>query len=367
MRAPRAALSCLLVSLAGLACSKKETPAPAASASAPLVASAAAPAGPKTDSMTFPVLGSVPIPENNAQTPEKIALGHQLFFDKRLSADGTRACYSCHLNEDGTGGHDPTAVGAKGVKLTRHSPVLWNVGYLPRLYWDGRADSLESQALAAWAGGNMGVGKDKLEAKAKEIGKIPEYKQAFAKVFPDRGATPETIVQAISAYERTLVCDDTRYDRYAKGDKSALGDREKQGLELFMGKAGCVACHAPPHFSTAFMAKDGTYFNTGIGTRGKKEDEVDVGRMAVTKNAADWAAFKPPSLRNVAKTPPYFHDGSVADLEEAVRFMATGGHANKNLSPLLTDRKLTDAEISAVVAFLRSLDCPGSLVEPKLP
>ncbi|MFO7179908.1 MAG: cytochrome c peroxidase [Pseudomonadota bacterium] len=367
MRASRVALSCLLVSLAGIACSRKETSAPSATASAPVVASAPAPSGPKVDSMTFPVLGPMPIPENNPQTPEKIALGQQLFFDKRLSVDGSRSCYSCHLNEDGTGGHLPTAIGAKEVKLTRHSPVLWNVGYLPRLYWDGRADSLEAQALAAWAGGNMGVGKDKLEAKAKEIAKVPGYKEAFAKVFPDRGVTPETIVQAIAAYERTLVCDDTRYDRYAKGDKNALDEREKQGLELFMGKAGCAACHAPPHFSTAYVTKDGTYFNTGIGTRDKNKDEVDVGRMAVTKNEADWAAFKPPSLRNVAKSPPYFHDGSIANLEEAVRFMASGGYANEKLSPLMVDRKLTDAEISALVAFLRALDCPGSLVEPTLP
>src|SRR5690606_34604121 len=123
-------------------------------------------------------------------------------------------------------------------------------------------------------------------------------------------------------------------------------EREKQGLELFMGKAGCAACHAPPHFSTAYVTKDGTYFNTGIGTRDKNKDEVDVGRMAVTKNEADWAAFKPPSLRNVAKSPPYFHDGSIANLEEAVRFMASGGYANEKLSPLMVDRKLTDAEIS---------------------
>jgi cytochrome c peroxidase len=321
------------------------------------------PTGPKADDLKLPVIGAMPIPADNPQSDAKIALGNQLFFDKRMSVDGSRACYSCHLNEDGTGGHLPLAVGPKEKVLTRHSPVMWNVGYLPRFYWDGRSESLEAQGLAAWAGGNMAVGKENLAAKATEIGKA--YKKAFAAVFPGKEVTPELVIQALSAYERTLVCNDTRYDKYANGDKSALADAEKRGLELFMGKGGCVTCHAPPFFSTAYLAKDGAYFNTGIGTIDKKEEEVDVGRMAVTKNAADWAAFKPPSLRNVSKSAPYFHDGSVAELREAVRFMASGGHKNKNLSPLLTDRKLSDDELTSIIAFLKALECPGALSEPK--
>jgi cytochrome c peroxidase len=132
-----------------------------------------------------------------------------------------------------------------------------------------------------------------------------------------------------------------------------------------MGKAGCVTCHAPPYFSTAFLSKDGAFFNTGVGTQGKKEEEVDAGRMTVTKNAADWAAFKPPGLRNVSKSAPYFHNGSVADLRAAVKLMASGGIKNKNLSPLLTDRNLNDEELDAIVSFLKALDCPGSLLEAK--
>jgi cytochrome c peroxidase len=357
--------------LAAFGCKKE--PAPAAtessspSASAALVTAPAPPTpkGPRADDLKLPTLGAVPIPADNPQSDAKVALGNQLFFDKRLSVDGSRSCYSCHLNEDGTGGHLPIAVGAKEKVLTRHSPILWNVGYLPRFYWDGRSESLEAQGLAAWAGGNMGVGKENLAAKAKEIAKIPAYKKAFAAVFPGKDVTPELVMQAVSAYERTLVCDDTRFDKFAKGEKSALADTEKRGLELFMGKAGCVTCHAPPHFSTAFLAKDGAYFNTGRGIAGKKEEEVDVGRMTVTKSASDWAAFKPPSLRNVTKSAPYFHDGSVADLKEAVRFMATGGHKNKNLSPLLTDRQLSEDELNQLLAFLKALECPGQLSEPK--
>lgn len=312
-------------------------------------------------------LGEVPVPADNPQTDAKVKLGHQLFFDKRLSVDGSRACYSCHLNEDGNGGKDPLAIGAGDKMLTRHSPVIWNVGYLAELYWDGRSKSLEAQATAAWAGGNMGVGNENLEKKAAEIAAIEGYKTQFDAVFPGEGVTPTTIVKAISAYERTLVCDDTGYDKHAKGDDQALTEEQKKGLDLFMGKAACVTCHAPPHFSTAYGGPQGTYFNVGIGTKDKKEEEVDVGRAKVSNQPADWAAFKVPTLRNVAKSAPYFHDGSVAKLEDAVRVMAGGGYPNKNLSPLVVDRKLSDAEVKQLVAFLAALDCNEKLEEPTLP
>jgi cytochrome c peroxidase len=312
-------------------------------------------------------LGEMVFPENNKQSDAKVKLGHQLFFDARLSSDGSRSCYSCHTNEDGNGGKDPIAIGPGDKKLTRHSPVIWNVGYLGAFYWDGRSDSLEAQATAAWAGGNMAVGKDNLVAKAKEIEAIAGYKKQFDAVFPGEGVTPETIVKAISAYERTLICDDTAYDRHVKGDASALTDVEKRGLELFNGAAGCVACHTPPFFSSSYATKTGTYYNAGIGTAGKKPEEVDVGRMSVTKLETDWAAFKVPSLRNVSLSAPYFHDGSEATLDAAVRVMASGGVANKNLSAILSDKKLGDAQIADLVAFLGALDCKKSLEKPTLP
>ena len=189
---------------------------------------------------------------DNPQDDAKVALGHQLFFDKRLSVDGTRACYSCHMNEDGNGGHDPLAIGPGDKVLTRHSPVIWNVAFLSELYWDGRAKSLEEQGTAAWAGGNMGVGKENLEKKAAEIAAIAGYKTQFDAVFPGEGVTPTNIIKAISSYERTLACEKTAYDRYETGADLALSREQKKGLELFMGKAACVVCHAPPHFSTAY-------------------------------------------------------------------------------------------------------------------
>jgi cytochrome c peroxidase len=312
-------------------------------------------------------LGTMPVPADNPQTDAKVALGHQLFFDARLSVDGSRSCYSCHQNENGNGGKEPLAIGAGNKQLTRHSPVIWNVGYLPAFYWDGRSATLEAQATAAWAGGNMGVGKENLEKKAAEIAAIEGYAEQFKAVFPDAGVTPDTIVKAIAAYERTLICDATAWDRHQAGDAGALTEQQKRGLETFNGKGACVACHAPPHFSTAYGVPGGVYFNVGVGTEGKPEAEVDVGRMVVTNAATDWAAFKPPSLRNASKSAPYFHDGSAATLEDAVRRMASGGTPNKNLTPLMVDRALSDAEISDLVAFLGALDCEKTLEAPTLP
>lgn len=338
----------------------------AAASAAAAAQAAAAQAAPKADEMNLPAdFGKMKIPTDNPQSEEKIELGHQLFFDKRLSVDASRSCYSCHQNEDGNGGKDPLAIGAQEKKLTRHSPVIWNVGYQSRLYWDGRSSSLEDQATAAWAGGNMGVGKDNLEKKASELGKIPGYKTQFDKVFPGVGATPDTVVKAIAAYERALVCDDTTYDRFAKGNRDALNEEQKRGLELFMGKAACVACHTPPFFSSAFLVKDGAYFNVGVGIAGKKDEEIDVGRKKVSNQDVDFAAFKVPTLRNVSKSAPYFHDGSVSTLEAAVRFMAGGGHPNPHLTPLMTDKQLGDPDVKALVAFLGTLDCPVKLAEPK--
>ena len=326
---------------------------PVASVKAPTAAQSM-PAPPKS-------LGGFTTPKNNPTTPAKVALGRKLFFDTRLSADGSRACYSCHEHKNGSGGALPKAIGAKEKQLSRHAPSMWNVAYLPRLYWDGRADSLEAQAKGAWAGGNMGVGKDNLLAKADEIGALPEYKTAFEAVFPGDGATPETITQAIAAFERTLLCGDTAFDRFDGGDASALNASQKRGWELFQNKAACKNCHTPPFFTAAVRATAGAYHNIGIGMEGVAAADIDPGREKVSENPSEWAAFKTPSLRNVSKTAPYFHDGSVATLEAAVRFMASGGFKNKNLDSKLEDKKLSDEEVQDLLSFLGALDCTGSL------
>lgn len=349
-----------------VACKKPDERAPGSNDAPNITAPPAAAANtPSVDTQTFPALDATTMkhPDSNPATPAKIELGHQLFFDARLSVDGSVSCYSCHQNEHGNGGGTPLAIGAKNKTLTRHSPTIWNVGFLPAFYWDGRSPTLEAQAKGAWGGGNMGVGADKLDAKAKEIAKIPGYAKQFAEVFPGREVDADVIAEALSTYERTLVCADTRYDRYARGDKSALTDAEKAGLGVFSNKGMCTTCHAPPHFSTGYYGS-GAFFNAGVGTDGVPEDKVDVGRMATSKSEADWAAFKPPTLRNVSKSAPYFHDGSRATLREAVVLMASGGIDNKNKTPLLANRQLSEAEIDQLVAFLGALDCNAELVKP---
>ena len=310
-------------------------------------------------------MGKVKIPDDNPQSTPKIELGHQLFFDKRLSADGSRSCYSCHQNEDGTGGHEPLGVGANKKPLTRHAPSLWNVGFLPRLNWDGRSHSLETQALDALEGDQMGLGEGKVPAKAAEIAKILGYKRLFEAAFPGEPISVDTLVQAISSYERTLVCNDSAFDKFGKGDKSAMSDEQKRGFMIFSERAKCDTCHTPPFFSDTYLPPTGAFFNIGIGTENKEDKDVDPGRMRVTKKESDWGAFKPPSLRNVSNTPPYFHDGSRPTLEAAVRFMAGGGHDNKNHSPIVQDKKLSDEEVHLIVTFLGSLACEEKLVPPK--
>jgi cytochrome c peroxidase len=365
----------LSLALAVVACKKdtKPDPGPGSGSAGATVApgSGSAPVAP----VARPSQGKLvplapPTYPDDPKRAEKVALGHALFFDNRLSVDGSRACYSCHMNEDGNGGHDPLAIGAGDKPLTRHSPVIWNVAYFDQkaaMYWDGRAKNLEEVSTAAWAGGNMGVGKEpeKLDAKAAEIAKIKGYATLFAAAFPDaKVVKAEHVAAALAAYQRTLICTDTAYDKFAGGDKAALTEPQQRGLDVFMGKGQCAVCHAPPHFSTAMVADGGFYANTGIGTQKPNEADVDPGRGKISNKPEEWAAFKTPSLRNVAKSPPYFHDGSVATLDAAVALMATGGIANKGKSPLLSDRALTPGELADLVAFLGSLDCPGSLEAP---
>jgi cytochrome c peroxidase len=276
----------------------------------------------------------------------KIELGHRLFFDKRLSGDGDRACDGCHTN--GT------------------APALWNVGYyVESFYSDGRAATLEQATRSEWGGPAMGAAADTLDTRAAALAAMPAYKKLFIDAFGDKTQVKaDQVAAAISEYVRTLICVETAYDRLAAGEKGALTEQQKKGFDVFAGKGGCVTCHAPPYFTTAMGVAGGAYFNVGIGTKGVAEAAVDTGRMKVTNDPAHWAAFKPPTLRNITKSAPYFHDGSVATLDAAVRLMASGGIANKNLNPALVDRQLTDAEIADVIAFLAALDCPGSLVAP---
>ena len=349
---------------------KKSEPAQGSGSNDPGSGSAPAPVQ-RMSQLPQQPLPAVELAED-AKRAEKVALGNALFFDKRLSGSADLACYSCHLNEDGNGGHDPTAIGSGKKPQPRHSPVIWNIGlWKGAFYWDGRAKTLEDNVKGAWGGGNMGAGADtpektgpKLDAHAAKMAALPEYKKQFEAAFgkgPYKGAQ---VVSAIADYMRTMVCNDTAYDKFIAGDKAALSVEQQRGFDLFGGKAACTLCHNPPAFSTAMMTEGGQFHNVGIGTQGVAEDKVDIGRMKVTNDPQHWAAFKTPSLRNVTKSAPYFHNGSVATLEEAVKLMSSGGIPNKNKAALLEDRKLTDAERADLVAFLGGLECGGKLTPP---
>src|SRR5438093_9012758 len=299
----------------------------------------------------------MPEPPDNPTTPEKAALGRQLFFDKRLSVGGSKSCYSCHVNEHGLTDGLPVAVAAGGKKLTRSSPTLWNIGYHKEFYWDGRSASLEKQAAAAWTGPNMGA-KDRQTEIVAAINALPGYRAQFQKVFGS-DASADNIPKAIAAYERTIVCGDTAWDKFQQGDAAALSDEAKRGWELFRGKAGCGTCHA------GALLTDLQYHNVGVGM---DAPEPDGGRKNFTKDEKDTGAFKTPTLRNISKTAPYFHNGSKATLEDALDFMLGGGFPNKYMDTKNMKKvKLTPAQRNDLLALLRSLDCSGELKEPTLP
>ena len=297
------------------------------------------------------------IPADNPMTPEKVALGRQLFFDKRLSGDESRSCYDCHVCEKGLTDGLPKAIGAYNKQLPRSSPTLWNIGYHEAFYWDGRSGSLEKQALAAWQGGNMGA-KDKEQEIADRINALKGYRDQFQKVFGGE-ATPENMMPAISAYERTIITGDTSWDKWKAGDDSAMQGAVARGWQVFQD-AKCTNCHDGALFS------DLQYHNVGVGM---DKPEPDMGRFSATKKPEDTGAFKTPTLRDIAKSAPYFHDGSVATLEEAVDFMLGGGGPNPHLDTKnLQKRTITKEQRDDLLAFLRSLSVNScQITAPPLP
>lgn len=296
------------------------------------------------------------VPADNPTTPEKAALGRQLFFDKRLSGDESRSCYSCHVCEHGLTDGLSKAIGAFNKQLPRSSPTLWNIGYHKMFYWDGRSPSLEKQAMAAWTGGNMGAKDHEAEIVAK-INGLQGYHSQFHKVFGG-DATAENIMQAISAFERTLISGDTAWDRWLAGDQSAASESARRGWEVFK-EAKCNNCH------DGVLLTDQQFHNVGVGM---DAPEPDKGRYNATKKDEDTGAFKTPTLRDISKSGPYFHDGSIATLEDAVDFMLGGGKPNQYLDKKnLEKRTITPEQRKDLLEFLKSLTVDCKLKEPPLP
>lgn len=302
------------------------------------------------------------IPADNPMTAAKVELGKQLFYDARLSGDGSRSCYSCHLKEYGLTDGKPKAIGAYNLALPRSSPTLWNIGYHSEFYWDGRSKSLEAQGKAAWSGGNMGAsGKDghpSMDDICAKLNKIPGYQKQFQAVF-GQDATPDNVVKAMAAFERTIVSTNSAWIRFRGGDTKALSKAAQHGYKIFTEKTHCNNCH------DGILLIDQQFHNIGIGM---KDANPDLGRYNATKNDADKGAFMTPTLLDISKSAPYFHNGSAATLEEAVDTMLGGGIDNPYLDRKnLKAYKLTKQERADLLAFLRSLTVEYTIQEPTLP
>lgn len=309
-----------------------------------------------------PLPDSAPIPADNPQNDAKVLLGKTLFFDPRFSEHGTLSCNSCHNVMAGGDDNRPSSIGMHDARGRRSAPTVWNSAFQGVQFWDGRAPSLEEQAKGPVVN-PIEMGMPNLEAAMTRLRKIPEYAPMFEAAFPGEKApvTANNAAKAVAAYERTLITPNSPYDRYVKGDKTALTDQQVRGMRTF-SEAGCVACHSGPTFNGPQVSGQGFFmkFPTFEGSQyeAKYQLTADNGRFEATKKPADKHMWRVPTLRNIAMTAPYFHNGQVATLDEAVRVMAKT-QLNKTLRP---------DQVTDIVAFLNGLTGEFPTQEmPRLP
>jgi cytochrome c peroxidase len=318
------------------------------------------------------------VPRKNPMTPEKIELGRKLFFDARLSADGRISCASCHDPKLAFTDGRAVAEGIAGRRGSRNSPTLLNAMFNTGQFWDGRADTLEDQAVQPLVN-PLEMGNGSYDEVVKRLRAIPEYTAEFQSVFGSE-VKIELIGKAIAAYERALVSGDSPLDHFVAGDQNAISEAAKRGFALFRGKARCSRCHT---FSEALpFFTDFNYHNTGVAMNhpnfdklsrqayavietdkagevidalAKQEGGQELGRVLITYQVFDIGSYRTPSLRNISLTAPYFHDGSAKTLADVVRFYNEGGRQNINREWDLNTLSLTEDERSDLVAFLESL------------
>lgn len=290
------------------------------------------------------LLPPMPVPPDNPQSAAKILLGRTLYFDKRLSSNNTVSCATCHHPDKAWADTTKVSEGVDHKKGGRNSPTILNAGYIIPQFWDGRAVHLEKQAVGPVANPvEMDLPLPKLIGRLKAS---PGYRQMFEDAF---GAEPteDGVAKAIASFERTIVSDNSAYDKYLRGNRKAMSASAIRGMKLFTGKGNCVDCHSGPAFS------DSSYHNLGVGY--KKGKFADVGRYGVTKNPRDMGAFRTPPLRNVAVTPPYLHDGSAPTLKAVIDLYDRGGISNPHLDPLVRPLQLSRREKADLVAYLKAL------------
>jgi cytochrome c peroxidase len=315
------------------------------------------------------------IPKDNPLSPEKLALGQSLYFDKRLSVDGTTSCATCHDPALAFTDSNLVAIGAGAERGTRNSPTVLNAMFSESLFWDGRARSLEEQVKhPLMSSFEMGMASE--QQLISRVSSVLEYRVQFKRVFKSGSIDINSIAKAIAAYERTLLSGNSPFDRFIGGNSEAITDAQLRGWQLFKGKAKCTECHTYS-VSTPFFT-DFKFHNTGIAANDVLFDKLarsvtsssreitlttlahstgfsELGRFAVTLNATDVGAFKTPTLRDVELTSPYMHDGSVKTLIDVVQFYNRGGKANSHLDQKIRPLQLTDLEVNDLVQFLRAL------------
>jgi len=282
-------------------------------------------------------------PPGNAFKPAKAELGRLLFFDVRLSADGSVSCASCHRPEHAFADPRPVSVGVGGRKGKRNAPTVLNRAFGSRQFWDGRADSLEAQAAGPLL--NPLEMANTEAALVRRLTSIKGYGPLFQQAFGDAEITLARITQAIATFERTLLSGDAPFDRFQAGEQEALSASARRGKDLFFGRARCALCHSGRNFTNEDFA------NISAG----RADDPDEGRFGITFVRSDWRLFKVPTLRDVALTAPYFHDGSAATLEEVIDFYDRGGVVAENKDYRIRPLRLTADEKRDLLEFLRSL------------
>jgi cytochrome c peroxidase len=320
------------------------------------------------------------IPEDNPMTEAKVALGRDLYFDKRLSVDNTVSCSTCHDPRTAFAESGSVSQGVGGKKGARNSPTVLNAMFNVEQFWDGRAKSLEEQAKGPLTN-PLEMGMPSHDAVVEKVKQIPEYVKRFQEVFSGP-VTIDNIAKAIASFERTQLSGDSAFDRFNAGDKTALSEQEQRGFEIFKGKGRCITCHEFNASSPFFT--DFKYHNIGVGMKATKNFESlarqvqqmaqanqltpealdrlslsegfsELGRFLVTREPKDVGSFKTPPLRDIELTAPYMHDGSQKTLGEVIDFYNKGGEPNPNLDGGIRKLDLTDQEISDLEAFLKAL------------
>ncbi|MBM4206457.1 MAG: cytochrome-c peroxidase [Gammaproteobacteria bacterium] len=283
-----------------------------------------------------------PAPADNPTTPAKVALGKMLYHDPRLSSTGTVACASCHNVMAGGEDNRPVAMGVNGQTGGRSAPTVWNSAFNKVQFWDGRAESLEAQA-AGPVTNPIEMGIKSWDDVVARLEKIEGYKKAFADAFGGNAISKDTATKAIAAYERTLITPNSPYDRYVTGEKDAMTDQQVRGMNKAV-ELGCTGCHSGPAFNGPGVFQKFPVTSNGM-YQAKYNFSKDKGLAEVTKKSEDEHMFKVPTLRNIALTAPYFHNGAVKTLDEAVRVMAK----------LQLNKDLSKEEIADIAAFLNAL------------